>query len=585
MAADDRRLAEVGRRIRLALDGGPLDAALGLLGDEGRSLRTELAQAAALLEVPESRVVFGGHFNSGKSTLLNALLGRDVLPTAGLPETGIPCWIRSGPSDAARALHPDGVQPLELTRAAIAEQVSLVTPDKEYREGGAGAERLEFELEGSAPAPGTVWVDSPGINDTEAMDARAIEVASAGDLLVWTVPSHHALGMAEQEFLADHLDRLGPASVLVVVNVFLAEPTEECWEEFIIGDARAIQRRVVGAIELASPDGSAVVPPVVFVSAAAAGDHPEGFGLPRLVAELGSMGVGSARLRSSRLLRADAVVRRTDGALQELVAAQQRAEVERTQDAEARRRAAEAALPAYRQHVDELGEALVAQAMTDMGVELERLRKQLWEAKPAPAGTLQRAWRDRVRGVIGAFVDEAASGAEDRAERSGLAIRADLADQLTASLDEAAQLTVPAWPTAEIEGRVGSALDKTNDRYREARLPSGTKARQTKWGEKVGNALKKVTDGVEIATHAQWQVRASNVVVERAKAVQAIVAEARGDIVDALRAAASVPVGTPGPAPAATPVAELREIEAELRAEVAAPLAALLAETRRSLGE
>ena len=90
-AADDDlgaldRLAEV-----IAPNAGPATARLirtvASIHDIGVSdqIRSSLLATAAAIAGNPVRVVFGGHFSSGKSTVINALLGRSLLPTSDYP--------------------------------------------------------------------------------------------------------------------------------------------------------------------------------------------------------------------------------------------------------------------------------------------------------------------------------------------------------------------------------------------------------------------------------------------------------------------------------------------------------------------
>jgi hypothetical protein len=54
------------------------------------------------------RVAVVGEFNRGKSTLINRLIGRDLLPTGPLPVTRAAVIIGAGPDDTVRIAWADG---------------------------------------------------------------------------------------------------------------------------------------------------------------------------------------------------------------------------------------------------------------------------------------------------------------------------------------------------------------------------------------------------------------------------------------------------------------------------------------------
>src|SRR6202162_3196162 len=79
---------------------GRIAAISGELGAEGIAIEAnELAE-----RVSEGRfyVACVGQFKRGKSTLLNALIGHSILPTAVVPVTAVPTIIRHGERLAAR---------------------------------------------------------------------------------------------------------------------------------------------------------------------------------------------------------------------------------------------------------------------------------------------------------------------------------------------------------------------------------------------------------------------------------------------------------------------------------------------------
>src|SRR4051812_49887513 len=93
----------------------PGEVMRGAGGRGGReALRQRLEQITGVLSRPDVRLVVGGHFSCGKSTMLNMLLGRDLLPTGDLPETGVPCELRSGPFAQAVAYTGGGSVPIAV---------------------------------------------------------------------------------------------------------------------------------------------------------------------------------------------------------------------------------------------------------------------------------------------------------------------------------------------------------------------------------------------------------------------------------------------------------------------------------------
>jgi septin family protein len=94
--------------------------------------------AAARSRVAEDRfnLVVLGEFKRGKSTLINALLGRNVLPTGVVPLTSVVTTIAAGEQDGLRIDFEDG----RVQERPLGELAEYVT------EAGNPANRLGVEL-------------------------------------------------------------------------------------------------------------------------------------------------------------------------------------------------------------------------------------------------------------------------------------------------------------------------------------------------------------------------------------------------------------------------------------------------------
>lgn len=203
----------------------------------------QLDAILARFEATPGVVAFGGHFSSGKSTVINALLGRDLLPTSDYPETGAICVLQAGPLDhaelsfrtppgSARARNRAGAQAetpraLPCTREAIERAVSLIDQHGATTVATGAVDRLHLTLAGAPIPEGMRWIDSPGINDTAAMSERASVAARDADILIWVLNSRQLLAETEVAFLEQHIARFGAASVVFLVNAFLGDRERE----------------------------------------------------------------------------------------------------------------------------------------------------------------------------------------------------------------------------------------------------------------------------------------------------------------------------------------------------------------------
>jgi GTP-binding protein EngB required for normal cell division len=155
------------------------------------------ASLAAAERQDEVRVAFVGQFNAGKSTLINALLGVDVLPIGALPTSAAVVEVRSGERWSA-SRRVDGVEEI-LDEEAF----------RAYATGTRG-EGARVDLAVRLPSPrlaGSVTIcDTPGVN---AMDAQHAAITygylPSCDAVVLVIDAQRGLLDTDQRFLKDHI--------------------------------------------------------------------------------------------------------------------------------------------------------------------------------------------------------------------------------------------------------------------------------------------------------------------------------------------------------------------------------------------
>jgi predicted GTPase len=109
-----------------------------------------------------------GQFKRGKSTLLNALIGHSVLPTAVVPVTAIPTIIRYGEHLAARLRLQTGT----WTDIPVSTIEDFVSEDKNP-ENAKGVASVEIFVPSPLLATGMCLVDTPGLGSVFAGNTGA----------------------------------------------------------------------------------------------------------------------------------------------------------------------------------------------------------------------------------------------------------------------------------------------------------------------------------------------------------------------------------------------------------------------------
>ncbi|NEQ08638.1 MAG: hypothetical protein F6K37_22615 [Moorea sp. SIO4E2] len=202
-----------------------LRSAIGLLDLEQDSpLRKDVIALCDHLENPTFRIAVFGPFNYGKSTLLNALLGKRTLPIGLIPTTGAAIHIRYGEELHTRIILTDGTEISEnstevLKRYAILDEQRCMRSDV-------------ASIEVYCPHPflktGVEFLDLPGTNDREAQDNLVRDQLLTADLVVQVLDGRQLMTLGERENLRDWLIDRGIKTVVFVVNFLnLLEPDQQ----------------------------------------------------------------------------------------------------------------------------------------------------------------------------------------------------------------------------------------------------------------------------------------------------------------------------------------------------------------------
>jgi len=164
------------------------------------------------------RVLVLGEIKQGKSSIINALLGRDVLPMGVTPTTGATVIVRSGEPAGTFALAEDG-------STTALDRDTFVARAKGAREGEAAPQdRLLLQVEPGVLPGGLELLDTPGINDIANWRATVSrgELPSA-DALILVLDATQLLNRTELAFRRDALAAVGGlrdsgARLLLAIN-------------------------------------------------------------------------------------------------------------------------------------------------------------------------------------------------------------------------------------------------------------------------------------------------------------------------------------------------------------------------------
>ena len=163
-----------------------------------------------------------GQFKRGKSSLMNAILGRDLLPTGLLPLTSAITALCYGPKEKIVLRRTGWVLDQEI---ALEELPNYVT-----EQGNPGNQKGVIEARIEMPVPflrrGLYFVDTPGIGSTrQANTATTYDFLPHADAVFFVTSVEAPLSEAEETFLRDIQEYV--RRLFVVVNkIDLVSPQE-----------------------------------------------------------------------------------------------------------------------------------------------------------------------------------------------------------------------------------------------------------------------------------------------------------------------------------------------------------------------
>lgn len=219
-------------------------------GEERQTQRSEIFKdLGSKLNDSRLKILVAGQFKHGKSTLVNALLGEEILPAYSTPCTAVITEIEYGEQKKAiisfkkkLAVIPKGLEPKVL--AHIGDRTENI-PDMNLASDNLGEELEKYlaipeneddkeQKESVAESPyaccklfwplelcknDAMIIDSPGLNEATARDETTYTYVPQADMILHVLNAQQLFGKPDKEFI-QKLKIFGNPPLMFVVNRF-----------------------------------------------------------------------------------------------------------------------------------------------------------------------------------------------------------------------------------------------------------------------------------------------------------------------------------------------------------------------------
>ncbi|RBP02183.1 dynamin family protein [Rossellomorea aquimaris] len=193
-------------------------------GDDERAAKVE--RLAEKLHNHELILAFCGHFSAGKSTMINHLMGEEILPSSPIPTSANLVKVHHAPTDFAK-IHYHHSQPLYFQAPY---EFSTI---KDFCKNGEEVYSVEIGRSKSEMPEGVSILDTPGVDSTD--DAHRLSTESAihlADAVFYVMDYNHVQSQVNFEFTKEMI-RHGVKLYLIVNQIDKHQEEELAFSDFI----------------------------------------------------------------------------------------------------------------------------------------------------------------------------------------------------------------------------------------------------------------------------------------------------------------------------------------------------------------
>ena len=143
-----------------------------------------------------------GEFRRGKSTLINALLGKDILPSDVLPTTATLNRVTYGITPFVKIEYKDGTTE-NIETEQLSDYVTKLTEESEQRASTIRQATVHYPI--NYCKNNIDIIDTPGLNDDENMTAVTLSMLPQADAALFVIMAQSPFSEYERDFLENKM--------------------------------------------------------------------------------------------------------------------------------------------------------------------------------------------------------------------------------------------------------------------------------------------------------------------------------------------------------------------------------------------